>query len=244
MAEFYSEIFIRCCVVFFAMWIGGLSTTIYSRLPNGVKIGPTHKPTCDSCGGIIKPKHFFPIIGYILSRGKCVNCGVKIPKVYPILEVVIALYIILISFTYTIINEKFIFKSLFGAYCIVLLFVYFNYKKINSNMIFVFISLLLAYRGYNGNLPTIVNLFFCSAFSYITFRMYSINVEMERNDFILSTIIMMSLGDLICFISFIPSLIIWQICKKRTDITEKMNKRKELFLLLPIVFELIYIIFK
>ena len=244
MAEFYSEIFIRLCVVFFAIWIGGLSTTIYCRLPNDVKIGPTHKPTCDNCGNIIKPKHFFPIIGYILSRGKCVNCGKKIPIVYLWIEISIALYIVLLSFTYSIINEKFIFKSLFGAYCITLLFIYYNYKKISSNIIFVFIMLLIAYRGYNGNLPTIVNLFFCSAFSYITFRMYSKNVNMERNDFILSTIIMMSLGDFICFISFIPSAILWKLCKKRKDIAEKMNNKKELFLLVPIVFELVYLFFK
>ena len=70
MVEFYSEILIKCAVVLFALWIGGLSTTAYGRLPNDIDIGPTHKPSCDNCGAEIKFKYFFPILGYILMNSK------------------------------------------------------------------------------------------------------------------------------------------------------------------------------
>ena len=72
--------------------------------------------TCDNCGAEIKFKYFFPVLGYILSRGKCVHCKKPIPKVYLWLELAVATYIILMSFQYKIIDEKFISKALCGAY--------------------------------------------------------------------------------------------------------------------------------
>ena len=69
MVGFYSEIIIRIAVFLYALWIGGLATTIYNRIPNEIPIGPSHKPCCNNCKKTIKFKYFFPILGYFFSGG-------------------------------------------------------------------------------------------------------------------------------------------------------------------------------
>ena len=45
---------------------------------------------CPKCNGKIKPWHNIPILGWIMLRGKCVNCGNKISAQYPIVEFITA----------------------------------------------------------------------------------------------------------------------------------------------------------
>ena len=75
MADFYSDIIVRVAVFLYALWIGGLATTIFNRVPNEIPIGPTQKPRCNNCGNEIKFKYFFPVLGYFFSNGKCIHCG-------------------------------------------------------------------------------------------------------------------------------------------------------------------------
>lgn len=41
---------------------------------------------CDKCGRQLSWCNLLPIVGYLISRGKCSGCGAKIPVVYPIME--------------------------------------------------------------------------------------------------------------------------------------------------------------
>lgn len=91
MVEFYSDIVVRVAVLFFALWVGGISTTLYGRLPTDTPIGPNHKPMCDHCGKRISFKYFIPVIGYFLSNGKCVHCQQKIPRIYLFIELIISI---------------------------------------------------------------------------------------------------------------------------------------------------------
>ena len=244
MVEFYSEIFIRVAVVLFALWIGGLSTTVYGRLPDGVSIGPSHKPMCDNCGKEIKFKYFFPILGYILSRGKCIHCNVKIPKVYLMLEIAVFLYIILISFTYRVIDERFIFKSLFGAYCIVLCFIYYHNRKITYNIIWLFLVFLLAYRGYSNSLPSVITLFLCTVFSYLALKIFSKNIKIQQAELILSVISIISLGEIISFASFLCAFVVYKLNHyKKYNFFNKIINKQRMLLSVPIMVELMYIVF-
>ena len=45
MVEFYSDIVVRVAVLFFALWAGGISTTLYGRLPSDTPIGPKKNVT-------------------------------------------------------------------------------------------------------------------------------------------------------------------------------------------------------
>lgn len=79
---------IAICVVYYI--IGGLATTNMLRLTSGNTLPVrSSKCVCANCGYKITPFLQLPIISYIICKGKCKNCGVKIP-VYPlILELII-----------------------------------------------------------------------------------------------------------------------------------------------------------
>lgn len=70
--------------------ISGLATTNILRLTYGNTLTITSSECkCDSCGKKISAFYQLPIISYIICKGKCKNCGVKIP-VYPlILEIAV-----------------------------------------------------------------------------------------------------------------------------------------------------------
>ncbi|EFO4689840.1 prepilin peptidase [Shigella dysenteriae] len=43
---------------------------------------------CDHCHARIKWYNLIPFFGYFFSRGKCRNCGMKIPIIYPLTELI------------------------------------------------------------------------------------------------------------------------------------------------------------
>jgi len=46
---------------------------------------------CPACGSAVAPHHNIPVVSYLLLRGRCAQCGVKISARYPIIEAVAAL---------------------------------------------------------------------------------------------------------------------------------------------------------
>ena len=87
-------------VAFFFVYfhISGLATTNILRLTKGNTLPVlASKCVCDNCGAPIKPFYQLPIISYILCKGKCRNCKVKIPVGALLLEVVILVGMFAIS---------------------------------------------------------------------------------------------------------------------------------------------------
>ena len=65
--------------------ISGLATTNILRLTFGCSTPIlASKCYCDSCGATIPPHLQLPIVSYIFCKGKCKNCGTRIP-VFPLL---------------------------------------------------------------------------------------------------------------------------------------------------------------
>ncbi len=65
--------------------IGSFLNVVIYRVPLGRSI--INPPSsCPSCGARIKPYHNIPILGWIILKGKCANCGEKISVRYPIIE--------------------------------------------------------------------------------------------------------------------------------------------------------------
>ena len=221
--EFYSNTILRFCIFLFAIWIGGLATTIYSRIPNDVKIGPSHKPTCDRCGSIISFKYFFPIFGYIFSGGKCFHCNAKIPRVYLYLELVIATSIIFLSIKYTTFDEKFISKSLLLAYLITLLFIYQTHKIIKIKLVWMLTTFLLLYFGYHYNLPNIITIFFSCFIGYSSFELLKKYIKFDNLEVVLSVIILTSMPLLFSCIFFVFALLYFII---KTIFTKKHYHNK------------------
>lgn len=65
--------------------IGSFLNVCIFRIPRGESISypPSH---CTGCGTRIKPYDLFPIISFILLKGKCRNCGEQISIRYPLIE--------------------------------------------------------------------------------------------------------------------------------------------------------------
>lgn len=78
--------------------IGGLATTNILRLTRGNTLPVlSSRCVCDACGAKIGVLDQFPIVSYLACRGKCRNCGVKIPVFPLMLEIAVAVGMIAIT---------------------------------------------------------------------------------------------------------------------------------------------------
>lgn len=67
--------------------IGSYLATILSRWPRNLRTRDG-RSRCDSCHAAIGVLHLVPIAGYILTRGRCRNCGARIDPDHVIVEVI------------------------------------------------------------------------------------------------------------------------------------------------------------
>ncbi len=94
-----SQIIIIIAMCFSYYHISGLATTNILRLTNGNTLTILSSTcVCDNCKSKISPFFQFPIISYLLCKGKCRNCGTKIPIFALVLELIVCLGTYLISF--------------------------------------------------------------------------------------------------------------------------------------------------
>ena len=87
-------------IAFFFVYfhISGLSTTNILRLTRG-NSRPVldSKCCCDKCGYVIPPILQLPIVSYIACKGKCKNCGVRIPEFPLQLELIVLMGMFVIT---------------------------------------------------------------------------------------------------------------------------------------------------
>lgn len=58
------------------------------------------RSACPSCGALIRASQNIPVVSYLLLKGKCANCGVKISARYPIVELATALLSALVAWKF------------------------------------------------------------------------------------------------------------------------------------------------
>ncbi len=93
------QIVIRLAIVFTFYIVGAYATTDILRLLKGSSFAVSSKDCfCPICKSRIRLIDQVPIFAYIKGRGKCRNCGSKIPKSDFILEVFLFCILTLISF--------------------------------------------------------------------------------------------------------------------------------------------------
>ena len=72
--------------------IGSFLNVVAARIPQRKSI--VRPPSaCPECEAPISPRDNIPIVSYLLLRGRCRNCGTKIPWKYPAVELVTALLV-------------------------------------------------------------------------------------------------------------------------------------------------------
>jgi len=88
---------------FAIIWLGALGgcvgsflTVVWDRLGTGEGI-VYPRSRCPECDHDIRWYHNLPIVGWILLRGRCYDCGSRIPFKHPLIEAVFAMLFILIG---------------------------------------------------------------------------------------------------------------------------------------------------
>lgn len=135
----------------FGLIVGSFLNVCIYRIPIeiGISFPPSHCPVCQER---IKWYDLFPVISYILLRGKCRKCGEIISIEYPIVELIVGITysLLYIKFGLTITLVKFI--ILFGFIIVIAMidfkttYVYFKTTLMGSIFGLVFI-IINYYQG-------------------------------------------------------------------------------------------------
>lgn len=75
---------VACAIVAGAM-VGSFLNVVAHRVPRGETVvhGRSH---CPACGATIRPRDNVPVLGWLLLRGRCRDCGAAISARYPLVE--------------------------------------------------------------------------------------------------------------------------------------------------------------
>jgi leader peptidase (prepilin peptidase) / N-methyltransferase len=83
----------------FGIVIGSFLNVCITRIPEGESIvSPGSR--CPRCKTPIKPYDNIPILGWLILRGKCRNCGLPISPMYPVIELLTGLLFVLAYFRF------------------------------------------------------------------------------------------------------------------------------------------------
>ncbi len=77
----------------FGLAIGSFMTVVASRVPAGESV-LRPRSRCPSCEAEIRNRDNVPVVSYLLLRGRCRSCGVRIPARYPLLELATAVLVV------------------------------------------------------------------------------------------------------------------------------------------------------
>lgn len=84
------QLYFAACSFLFGLVFGSFMNVLIARLPRNQSIAfpPSH---CPKCNHTIRFYHNIPLVSYIMLKGKCYDCGVRISIVYPLVELLTGL---------------------------------------------------------------------------------------------------------------------------------------------------------
>ncbi|MDF3048096.1 MAG: peptidase protein [Candidatus Midichloriaceae bacterium] len=136
----------------YGVLLGNYLTTAYHRIPltkpiNGIFKNKGIKPHCSVCEHELKYWEYFPVFSWIFSKQRCNYCGVKVDKIYTVLEV--SMMLISISlFAFMGMNLQYVFLTLFMSTVVLLIALYAVYRRFYfKSVCFVVISAALYIVG-------------------------------------------------------------------------------------------------
>jgi leader peptidase (prepilin peptidase)/N-methyltransferase len=136
-------------VLFGLAWGSFLNVVIY-RLPRGQSL--VQPPSsCPRCRTRIKPYDNIPVLSYILLRGKCRSCGLKISLTYPLVEAVTPLCFLLLYGLFAL-SFHFFASCLFTSALIVLCFIDLSHQILPDEITLPGLALALVYSGFRRDL--------------------------------------------------------------------------------------------
>ncbi len=129
---------------------GSFYNVVGIRIPNNESLlGRSHCPNCGKTLGVLE---LFPIIGFIVLRGKCKNCKTPISVKYPIMEFITA---VLFLFSFVILREnmvEYILVVVFISLMIIVSVSDMYYKIVPNIILLVFLPVIIVLRLVSGDI--------------------------------------------------------------------------------------------
>jgi leader peptidase (prepilin peptidase)/N-methyltransferase len=90
----------------FGLCIGSFLNVVIYRWSKGLSIKKPLFSFCPYCGKTLKWYHNIPLLSYLILKGKCAYCKAPISIIYPLVEILTAVFLLLVYLK---------FKSLYGC---------------------------------------------------------------------------------------------------------------------------------
>lgn len=133
-------------VVFFVLGlsVGSFLCVCIDRLPEGRSIvkPPSH---CEACGYKLVFWDLIPIVSYLVLRGRCRSCKVKIPATVLIVEIITAVLFLLFWFYYGLTLDL-LYALIYGSFFVIIFFVDLKHYLVLNKVIYpaIVIALIIA----------------------------------------------------------------------------------------------------
>ena len=128
----------------FGLVLGSFYNVVGLRVPKGESIvnPPSH---CTSCGKRLTAFELIPVLSYLIQRGKCKGCGVKVSPIYCFTEIVTALLFALcyVKFGFT---AELVVALLFVSLLVIINVSDIAYMLIPNKILLFFLPLLVITR--------------------------------------------------------------------------------------------------
>jgi len=99
------EILLLVWLGFLGGCLGSFLNVVVYRLPKGESL--VHPGSrCPGCGHAIRAYHNIPVLGWIMLRGRCHDCGTKIAGRYPLVEATVAAMFVVLALTGPLANGQ------------------------------------------------------------------------------------------------------------------------------------------
>ena len=130
----------------FGLIFGSFYLVVATRLPENESI---IKPGshCDNCKHLLKWYELIPIISYCIQKGRCRSCGVKIPFLTVLIEIITSLSFMLSYYLFKF-DYMFYASLILFSLTIIIFISDFKYYIINDSPLFVAIILILGLKFY------------------------------------------------------------------------------------------------
>lgn len=138
------EYLIYFYIVLFGLFLGSFFNVVGMRIPKQQSLmGFSH---CDSCGKKLNYLELFPVIGYILIKGKCKKCGVKISIKYPLMELLTALLFVFFFYKYGGDVLEYIVIVLFISMMVIITVSDIYYQEVPDIILIIFLPIIFLLR--------------------------------------------------------------------------------------------------
>lgn len=142
--EILYDVIVYMYIFLMGLFFGSFFNVVGIRVPNKESLlGRSHCPNCNKTLGALE---LFPIIGYLILKGKCKECGSKISLKYPLIELITGLLFV-VSFVFLQYNMlEYILIVLFISLMVIVTVSDLYYQTVPSIFLLIFLPPIFVLR--------------------------------------------------------------------------------------------------